>query len=80
MMVMTDRSKEPYSQENTAVDENPVLQELRRRLSEPGPWARRFWQLAEAVAESSDLSCEECEDTLDLYVDDELGGRDVRRL
>jgi len=77
---MTDKSKKPNSQENIAVDENPLLQELRRRLSQPGPWARRFRQLAEAVAGSSDLSCEECEDILDLYVDDELGGRDVRRL
>jgi hypothetical protein len=79
-MVMTDKSKKPNSQENMVVDENPLLQELRRRLSEPGPWARRFRQLAEAVAGPSDLGCEECEDTLDLYVDDELGGRDVRRL
>jgi hypothetical protein len=79
-MVMTDRSKKPYSQENMPVDENPLLQELRRRLSEPGPWARRFRQLAEAVAGSPGLSCEECEGTLDLYVDDELEGRDVRRL
>jgi hypothetical protein len=79
-MVVTDRSKKPDSQENNPVDENPLVQELRRRLSEPGPWGRRFRQLAEAVAGSPDLSCEECEDTLDLYVDDELGGRDVRRL
>jgi hypothetical protein len=77
-MVMTDRSKN--NQKTVAVDENPLLQELRHRLSEPGPWARRFRQLAEAVAGSPGLSCEECEDVLDLYVDDELGGRDVRRL
>ena len=79
-MVMTDRSGKPYSHDNVAVDEDPFIQELRRRLSEPGPWARRFRRLAEAVAGPLDLSCEECEDTLDLYVDDELGGRDVRRL
>jgi hypothetical protein len=79
-MVMTDGNKKPYDQENIAFDGNPLLQKLRRRLSEPGPWARRFRQLAESVARPSDLSCEECEDTLDLYVDDELGGRDVRRL
>jgi len=79
-MVMTDRSKTPYNQESMAVDESPFVQELRRHLSEPGPWARRFRQLAQAVAGCSDLRCEECEDVLDLYVDDELAGRDVRRL
>jgi hypothetical protein len=79
-MVMTDGDKKSYDQENMPVDENPLLQELRRCLSEPGPWARRFRRLAEAVAGSPDLSCQECEDILDLYVDDELWGRDVRRL
>jgi hypothetical protein len=77
---MTDANKKLHGQEDMALDENPLIQELRHRLSEPGPWARRFRQLAEAVAGTSDLSCQECEDTLDLYVDDELGGRDVRRL
>ena len=77
---MTDGNKKPYSQENMALDENPLLQELCRRLSEPGPWAQRFRRLAEAVAGTPGLSCQECEDILDLYVDDELGGRDVRRL
>jgi hypothetical protein len=79
-MVMTDENKKPHAQENMALDKNSLLQELRRRLSEPGPWARRFRRLAEAIARSPDLSCQECEDILDLYVDDELEGRDVRRL
>lgn len=79
-MVMTKGSKKPYNHDNMAVDETPLIQELRRRLSEPGPWARRFRRLAEAVAKAPGLSCEGCEDILDLYVDDELGGRDVRRL
>lgn len=66
---------------------NPLLTELRRRLSEPGQWARRFQRLAEAIAESDDpdqsrmsLDCEECDDLLDLYVDDELAGQDVQTL
>jgi hypothetical protein len=76
--------------------ENPLLTELHRRLSEPGPWAHRFRRLAEAIVEAAgpeptppkqsqnakrpSLSCEECEDLLDLYVDDELKGHDVQRL
>ncbi|MBM4464810.1 MAG: hypothetical protein FJ014_04460 [Chloroflexi bacterium] len=77
---MTDVNKKARGQETMTIDANPLIRELRRRLSEPGPWARRFRRLAEAVAGSPGLSCEECDDVLDLYVDDELGGRDVRRL
>jgi hypothetical protein len=78
------------------VQESPLLVELRRRLSEPEPWARRFRRLAEAIAQADDaesvslgrnqraeessLVCEECEALLDLYVNDELAGYYVRHL
>jgi len=80
MTVMTNKVKRSSG-------ENPILDELRRHLSEPGPipqtqgklWAQRFQRLAEAIAAAPGLSCEECEAVLDLYVDDELRGRHVRR-
>lgn len=84
------RSVEP------AEHENLLLAKLRRQLAAAGPWAHRFRQLAEAIAEAEDvepvplgqsqnaqglgLDCEECEGLLDIYVDDELAGRNVQHL
>ncbi len=72
-------NKKPGGREDIAPHEDSPVQELRHRLSEPSPWARRFRRLAQAIVETPGLGCEECEDMLDLYVDDELAGRDVRR-
>ena len=66
--------------------ESHVVQELRRRLAEPGPWPQRFRRLAEAIAATpiprQDAtpvpSCWHCEGLLDLCVDDDLQGRDLQ--
>jgi len=70
-----NRDKKPH-----APQESPVLQQLRHRLTGPGPWPQRFQRLAEAIAESHGVNCQECKELLDVYVDDELQGRNVEQL
>lgn len=73
--------------EQRSGDEDSPLEELRRRLAEPGPlrqaqdraWGRRFRRLAEAIARAEGFTCEECEGLLDVYVDAELAGQEVQR-
>ena len=68
--------KQDQSQDTTR--ENP-LSALRRKLTTPGPWAERFRRLALAVARVQDVTCEECQSSLDMYVHAELAGEDVRK-
>ncbi len=51
-------------------DHSFALQQLRQRLQQPGPWADRFRQLAAAIAHAGDLTCDECQDLLELCLDD----------
>jgi len=51
-------------------------------------WAQRFRRLAEAIAGASmpgpgsgdGLRCEECRELLDVYVNEELRGREVQQM
>ena len=47
-----------------------ALRQLRQRLQQPGPWAERFRQLAVAIARAEGLTCDECQDLLELCLDD----------
>lgn len=76
-------------------DEEPVLAEFRRYLAEPGPWSVRFRRLAEGIAIANEaepipltsaefknmtiLTCEQCQELLDVYVEDEQAGKNVRQ-
>jgi len=77
---MGSQDKKPHDPGKRAPEESPVIRELRRRLAEPGPWPQRFRRLAEAIAGAPNLSCKECDDLLDLYVDEELQGRPVQEM
>jgi len=55
------------------------LSALRRKLTTPGPWAERFRRLARAVARVQDVTCEECQSSMDVYVHAELEGEDLRK-
>jgi len=85
---MGNRGEESHDSERDVMVESLVLQELRHRLLEPGPWPQRFRRLAEAIAQApilrvgsvQELSCEECEGLLDLYVDGELQGCPVQQV
>jgi len=85
---MRNGDEKLYGAQECVLGKDPVtstglstgLQELRRRLAEPGPWARRFRRLAEAIAGVSDMNCRECEELLDVYVDDALRCRNVQQV
>lgn len=64
---------------SSSAGESAAVQDLRRRLAKPGPWANRFRQLADAIAHVDNVTCEECQALLDVYVDAERAGRAVRR-
>lgn len=76
---MVNGSKESHDSDKGASETNPILQELRRHLAEPGPWPRRFRRLAEAIVQIDDVTCQECEALLDVYVDAELANEGARR-
>jgi hypothetical protein len=59
------------------------IDNLRHRLTRPGPWAERLRRLTQDIASSAEsdtpsspdepqLTCEECDTVLDRFVDDEL--------
>lgn len=73
---------------------DPLLAEFRRHLAEPGPWSARFGRLAKAIVSVDEvepvvsippitevalLSCDVCQELLDVYVADEGAGSNVRQ-
>ena len=77
---MGNRDEKPHGSREGVPKESHVVQEFRRRLAKPGPWPQRFRRLAEAIAGVPTMSCRECEELLDLYVDDELQDQPVRQM
>jgi hypothetical protein len=62
------------------------IDNLRHRLTRPGPWAERLRRLTQDIASSVEsdtpssppepqLTCEECDTVLDRLIDDELNGQ-----
>ncbi|HEY4690879.1 MAG TPA: hypothetical protein VIK33_16325 [Anaerolineae bacterium] len=76
---MTSDTEQP---ENNQPIPNPVFEQLRRDMQTPGPWARRFRALAEAIVNAGEskttLTCHDVQDLLDVYVNDEMKGHEVR--
>lgn len=73
---------DPQHSENNQPISNPLIEQLRRDMQTPGPWARRFRALAEAIVNAGELktrlTCREVQEVLDVYLSDELKGHDVR--
>jgi hypothetical protein len=61
---------------------NPLLEQLRRDLQTPGARARRFHALVEDAMNTGEmdttLTCDDVQNVLDVYLDAELKGDDVR--
>jgi hypothetical protein len=61
---------------------NPLLEQLRRDLQTPGAWARRFRTLVEDAMNTgkmdTTLTCQDVQNVLDVYLNAELKGDDVR--
>lgn len=67
------------------------IDNLRHRLTQPGPWAERLRRLTQDIAglvdddissnpDEPQLTCEECDAVLDHFIDDELNGQTAESL
>lgn len=68
----------PPSTKEPLLAEDPLLAELSAYLAEPGPWTARFNRLATDL--DNLLTCEACQELLDVYVEDEQAGETVRQI